>query len=239
MDAEYASMYGELYRNHWWWRVRERILLDTIEAVVRVRPVRILDVGCGDGLFFDVLQRFGDVTGIETDPTTLGKQNQWADRIVIGEFDESFTPPDPFDVILMLDVIEHVPNADRLLRNAARVLTPNGHLLVTVPAFQWLWTSHDEVNHHVKRYAAADLRRTLEDAGLTVLQTRYLFQSLVLPKLAVRMAEALELRRTRLPRIPRPPVSAALQFWFWTEHRVAGWLPFGTSIMALAGVPPR
>src|SRR4029079_6109803 len=108
MEAEYVALYRDLYRNHWWWRVRERILLSTIERLIEVPPVRILDVGCGDGLFFDALQRFGDVTGIEADETTLGERNPWADRIVVGELDESFVPRDAFDLVLMLDVIEHV-----------------------------------------------------------------------------------------------------------------------------------
>jgi 2-polyprenyl-3-methyl-5-hydroxy-6-metoxy-1,4-benzoquinol methylase len=223
MDVVYASIYRDLYRNHWWWRVRERILLSTIEQLVRVSPARILDVGCGDGLFFNALQRFGDVMGIEADETTLDEQNPWSERIVIGELDESFVPPAPFDLILLLDVIEHVPNVQRLLRNAGRLLAGDGRLLVTVPAFQWLWTAHDELNHHVRRYNAGDLRRTIEEAGLVVVQTRYLFQSLVLPKLAVRMTEVLQLHGPTLPQIPGQTVNAALQSWFWAEHKLAWW----------------
>jgi len=239
MEAEYVALYRDLYRNHWWWRVRERILLSTIEHLIAVPPVRILDVGCGDGLFFDALQRFGDVTGIEADETTLGERNPWADRIVVGELDESFAPREPFDLVLMLDVIEHVSDAQSLLRNAARVMKPGGRLLITVPALQWLWTAHDDMNHHVKRYTAGNLRRALQNAGLAVVEMRYLFQSLVLPKFAVRLSEMVQPRRPQLPHVPGPTVSAAIQSWCWTEYKVWGWLPFGTSVLAVAGLPRR
>jgi SAM-dependent methyltransferase len=238
MDVEYASVYRELYRNHWWWRVRERILLSTIERLVTVTPIRILDVGCGDGLFFDALQRFGEVTGIEADAATFGEKNPWADRIIIGELDESFVPSHRFDLILLLDVIEHVPNARNLLRNAARLLKPTGRVLVTVPAFQWLWTRHDKLNHHVKRYTASDVRILLRAADLAPVETTYLFQSLILPKIAVRLAESLGIGGQGLPQVPSPTVNTALQAWFWTEYRILSWIPFGTSVLAVAGHLP-
>jgi SAM-dependent methyltransferase len=238
MEATYAAFYAELYRRHWWWRVRERILLQILEYLVTVPRVRILDVGCGPGLFFDELQRFGDITGIETDATSIGENNPWGHRIIHGELDERFNPPAAFDLVLMLDVLEHVENSTQLLYNAARVLMPNGRIVVTVPAFEWLWTSHDDMNHHVRRYNAASLRATIREAGLEVFETRYLFHSLLLPKLAQRLAEAIALRRPNLPHIPGPAMSAVLQAWFWAEHRLMRGLPFGTSVLAVAGHRP-
>jgi len=236
MDPQYAAIYPDLYRHHWWWRVRERMLVETIRSLTSDGPVRMLDVGCGAGLFFDVLQQFGDVTGIEAHPDCVKGDNQWAPRIICGELDESYSPPAPFDLILALDVLEHVPNATTLLRHAARVLNPRGRILVTVPAFQWLWTSHDELNHHVRRYTARQLRSTIEQAGLAVHKIRYLFPSLILPKLAVRLTETVVSRPRRLPNIPGPVLSGALQTWFWSEFKLLP-LPFGTSVLAIAALP--
>jgi SAM-dependent methyltransferase len=188
--------------------------------------------------FFGELQEFGDVSGIEADPMSIGQDNQWAHRIVCGELDESYIPPAPFDLILMLDVLEHVANVGKILANAGRILAVDGRVVVTVPAFERLWTSHDDMNHHVKRYTADDLRSTLQASGLAVFETRYLFQSLVFPKLAVRLSEATGLRRPDVPRISGPAVSAVLQRWFWAEYRWLGRLPFGTSVLAVAGLPP-
>jgi len=236
MDPQYAAIYPDLYRNHWWWRVRERMLVDTIRHLAPQPPVRILDVGCGAGLFFDVLQQFGDVIGIESDQGSVTGNNRWAHCIMYGELDESYSPAAPFDLILALDVLEHVPNPTTLLRHAARVLNQRGRILVTVPAFQWLWTSHDELNHHVKRYTARQLRSTVEQAGLVVHKIRYLFPSLILPKLAVRLSETVVSRRGKLPNIPGPIVSGALQTWFWSEFKLLP-LPFGTSVLAIAELP--
>ena len=79
MDNVYAAAYPDLYRKHWWWRVREEILLDRIAALLRDVPrARILDVGCGAGLFFDALQRFGEVEGIESDATRCRERGKMA-----------------------------------------------------------------------------------------------------------------------------------------------------------------
>ncbi len=239
MDPQYAAIYPDLYRNHWWWRVRERMLVETIRHLTPEPPVRILDVGCGAGLFFDVLQQFGDVTGIESDPGSVDRDIRWAHCIICGELDESYSPPAPFDLILALDVLEHLPNPTTLLRHAARILTQGGRILITVPAFQWLWTSHDDLNHHVKRYTAGQLRSTLEASGLVVHDVRYLFQSLIVPKLAVRLTETVAGRRAELPHIPGRLVSNALQAWFWTEFKLLPPVPFGTSVLAIAGLSPQ
>ena len=147
---------------------------------------RILDIGCGAGLFFDALEQFGHVEGIESDPIAVEQSGRWRSRIHAGEL-ETFAADRKFDLILALDVVEHVRSPETLLRHAARFLAPDGRMLITTPAFDWLWTSHDRLNHHVKRYTAAEMRTLVRKAGLEPIQSRYLFQSLVVPKLLVRV----------------------------------------------------
>jgi len=235
VDPQYAAAYRDLYKGHWWWRVREEIVLAKIEAILgRAHDVRILDVGCGAGLFFDALERFGYVEGIESDAAIVEQAGRWQQRIVVAELDDSYTPDEPFDLILLLDVLEHVAQAAELLRHAARVLGRRGTILVTVPAFDWLWTAHDELNHHVKRYTAAEMRRVLTEGGLVPVETGYLFQSLIVPKLLVRAKEALTSRSAHVPGIPSQAVNAALQAWYRREYALFGGLPFGSSLMAIA-----
>ena len=235
MDPQYAAAYPALYRHHWWWRVRERILLEKIRRILRrVRNPRILDVGCGRGCFFDALQPFGHVEGIESDLPAVEHSGRWRDRIVVGELDDSYRPTAPFDLILLLDVLEHVRDPDQLLLQAARHLTTAGRILVTVPAFQWLWTAHDDLNHHVARYTADELRRVFDRANLVAVEAGYMFQSLVLAKLLVRGREALTSRVARVPTIPPATLNSAIQAWFTVEYALAGRLPFGGSVVAIA-----
>jgi SAM-dependent methyltransferase len=235
MDAQYAAAYPELYRRHWWWRVREEILLRTIRGMLAGVPrARILDVGCGAALFFDALAAFGHVEGVESDQTAVEASGKWRNRIALGNLDTAYEPAAPFDLVLMLDVLEHIHDTDQLLHRAAEILVPNGRILVTVPAFKSLWTTHDEMNHHVTRYSAGELRAILERAGLRVIETQYLFQSLVLPKLLVRSSEVLARRPPRVPGIAPPLLNRALCAWFRGERKLAGWMPFGGSVLAVA-----
>jgi SAM-dependent methyltransferase len=240
MEGAYTAAYADLYRRHWWWRVREDILLGKIRDLVgaRTRDVRILDVGCGAGLFFDALEPFGHVEGVEADPIAVEQSGRWRSRIHLGELD-TYRASAPFDVILLLDVVEHVSNPHLMLQQAAKLLGRDGRMLLTTPAFNWLWTSHDSLNHHVKRYTASEMRDLLRRAGLDPIDTRYLFQSLVAPKLLLRLAEALTPSQPSVPRVPPSALNRALETWFRVEHAVAGWLPFGSSVLASARTRAR
>jgi 2-polyprenyl-3-methyl-5-hydroxy-6-metoxy-1,4-benzoquinol methylase len=238
MDAAYTKAYADLYRRHWWWRVRERILLDKIRTLLgnRAASARILDIGCGAGLFFDALEQFGHVEGIESDPIAVEQSGRWRRRIHLGELD-TFAADAPFDVILALDVVEHVSNPDVMLRKAATFLARDGRMLITTPAFDWLWTSHDDLNHHLKRYTAPQMRELVRKAMLEPIETRYLFQSLIVPKLVVRAREAVLASSSSIPRVPPGALNRALETWFRSENAIAGWLPFGGSVMAVATMP--
>jgi 2-polyprenyl-3-methyl-5-hydroxy-6-metoxy-1,4-benzoquinol methylase len=235
VETAYASAYPALYAHHWWWRVREEILLGRIRRLLGSRDdARILDVGCGSGLFFDVLQPFGHVEGLETDEDAVTRAGRWQRQITNGRLDSSFTPSLPFDLVLLLDVLEHVEEPEAVLRRALEILRPGGAVLVTVPAFQWLWTTHDDLNHHKRRYTARDLRVSLEQSGFVAIDTRYLFQSIVVPKLLTRMYERVSGASPRVPRVPARAVNSACRAWYRFEHAAFGWLPFGGSILAHA-----
>jgi 2-polyprenyl-3-methyl-5-hydroxy-6-metoxy-1,4-benzoquinol methylase len=235
MDAQYAAAYPELYRRHWWWRAREAILLRKIRSILAtVHDPRILDVGCGAALFFDALESLGRVEGLEADSTAVERAGRWRNRIVVGELDSAYRPDAPFDLILMLDVLEHTQHPEPLLRRAADLVTRDGCVLVTVPAFKWLWTAHDQMNHHVTRYTARELRTVIARAGLVTLEAGYFFHSLVVAKLLTRAREAVIGCSTQVPAVPSPTFNMSLQAFFRAEHALVGWLPFGGSLFAIA-----
>jgi SAM-dependent methyltransferase len=235
MDAQYAAAYPEIYRRHWWWRVREEILLKKIRRILRgVTRARILDVGCGAALFFDALEQFGHIEGVESDQAAVAQSGKWRNHIVVGELDDSYEPAAPFDLILVLDVLEHIEHPERVLRRAGQILTPNGRILVTVPAFNWLWTAHDDLNHHLTRYTTRMIRGTIQRAGLVAVDTGYMFQSLVVAKLLERARETLMSSSPRLPEIPSRVLNDLVQEWFRVEFALVSWLPFGSSLFAIA-----
>src|SRR5881397_977938 len=172
--------------------------------------LRILDVGCGDGLFFDGLREFGDVEGIEPAADLVDPAGPHRARITVAPFDETFRPHKRYSLILMLDVLEHLDHPAEAVRHACSLLEPGGRLLITVPAFRLLWTSHDVLNQHRTRFRKSTFRQLAERAGLRILDARYLFIWSFPAKLLVRMKEGLAGARPEVPRLPPPWVNRLL-----------------------------
>jgi 2-polyprenyl-3-methyl-5-hydroxy-6-metoxy-1,4-benzoquinol methylase len=238
MDANYARHYQTLYEQHWWWRSREELIVATLEGL---RPERnwgsILDVGCGNGLFFERLQKFGSVEGVEMDPTGVTPDGRWAKQIHVRPFDDTFQPSRHYGLILMLDVLEHLEDPLGSLRRAVELLQPQGRILITVPAFPMLWTSHDVLNHHYRRYTRQSLADLAARAGARIFRERYFFQWTSVVKLAMHMKEKLFPVVPEVPRAPVPWLNRFLYDLSIAEERLfrKTRIPFGSSLLAIAG----
>ena len=157
-------------------------MLDGVIAELELPAnARILDAGCGSGRFMVELARLGSATGVELSETSvaLARERQLGE-IVAGSVLEMPFADDSFDLAVSLDVIEHLGDDLAALRELRRVVAPGGALLVTVPAYQWLWSGHDEINHHHRRYTRRSLQHAAEQAGWRQTRTTY-FNSLLLP----------------------------------------------------------
>ena len=236
MEQSYAVEYRNLYENHWWWRSRESEILRNLDQFLNSdRALKILDVGCGDGLFFEKLQRYGDVTGVESDVNTFSKESPWLSKIHNVPFNEKFQPGETFDVILMLDILEHMPDPLSALRHARTLLSPEGILLATVPAFNALWTSHDVINHHVLRYRRETFHPLFEQSGLPIKKSKYLFHWTCPVKMAIRGKEWLLGAQPKPPSVPPTWLNKAClaltRMENWLFSKVA--MPFGSSLMVV------
>jgi SAM-dependent methyltransferase len=241
MDLSYAKYYRRLYEEHWWWRAREAFVLDRIRSLFGTGDIGpILDVGCGDGLFFPKLREFGTPEGIEIDPAALGGKRP-AQNIHLGPFDQTFQPGKTYRMILMLDVVEHVRDDVAFLERALELLAPDGHILITVPALQWIWTHHDDLNHHLRRYTRKRLAAVAGAAGMEIEESRYFFLWTVPVKLMERLRGRFFGPGPHLPVIPPAPVNAALIALSRAEHVLLGRLrvPLGSSLFVTGCVKRR
>jgi SAM-dependent methyltransferase len=240
VDERYARSYRELYERHWWWRAREELILDVLRGLRSGnRFGRILDVGCGDGLFFGKLSDFGDVEGVEMDPAGLQARGPWADRIRVQPFDERFRPSGSFGLILMLDVLEHFPDARPALRRALELLDANGRIVITVPAFRALWTRHDDLNHHYTRFRRSELAAVTEAAGGVLESSRYFFQWTVPLKLGQHWLEKVLPGAPSVPGVPPRAINSALLALSRAERRLFRNVapPFGSSLLGVVARP--
>jgi SAM-dependent methyltransferase len=230
----YAQRYRDLATRHWWWRARNDSVREVASRLLGERQdAAILDIGCGDGVLFPFFSQFGDVEGIEPDAGVVSEESPWRPRIQIRPFDESFSPGRRFDLIVMLDVLEHLEEPGRGLAHACELLQDDGRLLITVPAFQLLWTHHDELNHHFRRYTKSALSSVAQSAGLQVLENWYTFQWLFFAKLVERARERLA-GPSPPEEVPGDRLNDALYRLCRAERRLTGRImPLGSSLLAV------
>jgi 2-polyprenyl-3-methyl-5-hydroxy-6-metoxy-1,4-benzoquinol methylase len=239
VDSEYGRHYRDLFERHWWWRARERLILDTLRRHQPASGWRaVLDVGCGDGLFFDKLATLDGVTcveGVEPEAALVSRGGPHADNIFVAPFDERFDPGRRYSLILMLDVLEHLPNPVGAVSHVLSLLEPKGVFLATVPAFMALWTRHDDLNHHFTRYTARSFRSVADAAGLKITAARYFFHWLAAAKIATRLSEKVVSGAPDVPRVPPAPINRTCYALSRLEERLLGAarIPFGSSLLVV------
>ncbi len=241
--AEYEKMYN-LEDTYWWFQGRMKIILNCLEAHGLPQPgSRILDVGCGTGLMLKRLERF-DPVGLDYSPLAMRFcRRRGAQRLVCADVTRLPFEDGAFDLILALDLLEHVERDDRLVEEFHRALRPGGHAIITVPAHQWLWSEHDEALHHYRRYSAAQLRGLFETRGFSFPKFTYAITFTFLPIVAFRWLQRMWKRggatnsrpKTHLIRLPQAANAALIraleiEAWWLRRHN----LPQGVSLLALA-----
>lgn len=228
---------------HWWFAGRRGIVLDALAAAVPSGDARTLEVGCGTGGFLaDLGSRYPgiDAVGVEPCEAAAEAAGRRGCRVVVGSFERLPAEDGDIDLLVALDVLEHCADEQVALGEAMRVLTPGGALLLTVPALPALWSSHDDVNGHHRRYTAKTLSEAVALGGFAIERKTY-FNSLLLPgaalvRLTARAAGSSGAVGTDMP---SRPLNSVLTRVFSAERallRVAD-LPLGLSLLLVARKP--
>ena len=239
MDRRVYDRMAEHDSTHWWYRARRDILADYLTRTGKLpTAARILEIGCGTGHNLPMLAQFGDVDAIEIDPAARAIASERLGKPV-GDAPLPALPGVPrghYDLIAVLDVVEHIEDDVAALSAMRECLAPGGKIVIAVPAHQWMWSAHDVVNHHHRRYSKKTLLSALRKAGLRERGLTY-FNSLLFPLAAVaRIAGRVTGRDDSDDSPPAAPLNALFERIFRVERHLVGRLPMpaGVSILTLA-----
>lgn len=240
--------------DHWWFAGRTWSLLHMIDRLVAPDgSQRVLDIGCGAGNMFHHLARYGPVIGVDNNPRPLAVAHERGYDVREGTAESLPVDDDAFDLVALLDTVEHCEDEMAVLRECYRVCAPGGHLVVTVPAFMQLWSHNDVLNAHQRRYTVSELAEKLSRVGFRLRRKSYnnfflfpMAAGLILLRKKAEQAPELasphfDDESYQVEMEPAPPLlNAALKAVTWTESQVLRWLnlPVGTSIICIAQKPP-
>jgi 2-polyprenyl-3-methyl-5-hydroxy-6-metoxy-1,4-benzoquinol methylase len=195
MDKNYYKEYYVLEREHWWFRARAKIISNLISKRIKnqeINKLKILNIGAATGKTSEILSEFGTVTSLEYDKECCDFANDTLNlNIINGSILELPFADGEFDMVCALDVIEHVEDDFLAVSEMKRVCKSGGLVVVTVPAFMLLWSNHDEVNHHFRRYTMSNLKEIFSKLNLTTVKATYFNTLLFLPILAFRLISKL------------------------------------------------
>lgn len=239
-QSEYHEMY-ELESHYWWFVARRRLVRRFVQEIANGSSAgTIVDVGCGTGINQKELASFGDWYGVDSSWAALSlSQKRGVADLAQTEIEKLALASESADLLVALDVLEHVENDRDAIKELWRILKPNGRILLTVPAYQFLWSEHDEALHHKRRYVASEVRTKLTRAGFEVERISYFITSLFLPILLVRFWQTVfkksvypKTSHIILPGWLNSILVALLGFESFLLRKIN--LPFGVSIICVA-----
>jgi SAM-dependent methyltransferase len=242
MERAVFDRMAELDQDHWWFLARRRILKRLIERVVcPPQKAKILEVGCGTGHNLAMLKSFGSVDASELDRCARAVANKrLPGKVKSAKLpDLSMFTRSGYDLIALLDVLEHVPDDLASLRAIHMRLKPGGALLLTVPANPWMWSAHDAAHHHFRRYTKKQLEELFLRSGLEIQLLSY-FNTLLFPLVAAaRVVGKITRKGSADDKLPSAWVNSTLNAVFGLEAGLIGRVPmsFGVSLVAVVRRP--
>ena len=237
MEKEHYHHTARLQSDHWWYEGRRNIFTDILTRLGIAENSRILEAGCGPGANLKMLQAFGAVSGFDPDDFAVQHACECSKaEVETGNLPDNIPYDGPFDLVGAFDVIEHIEDDLGALQALQNKMEVDGYALFTVPAHQWLWSRHDDINHHKRRYSLAQFRKVLEAAGYDIQKISYYNMWLFPLAVSVRFLKKL-LNREDVADVSMPsgPVNKVLRWIFASEGYILRHmnLPFGLSIIAV------
>jgi SAM-dependent methyltransferase len=239
MERVVYQQMAALDQRHWWYRARREVLAALIRRLIQpASDAHILEIGCGTGHNLAMLGEFGHVDALELDDEARAlSEKRLGRKIMRSPLPELSEVPDRhYDLIGAFDVIEHIDDDSAAVDAIATKLKPGGRFMIAVPAHRWMWTAHDVVNHHKRRYSKRTLKALIENSPMRLDKIGY-FNSLLFPlAVAERAVSKLRGRDSADVKLPPAPLNAALERVFAAERYVVGRLPLppGLSLFAVA-----
>jgi SAM-dependent methyltransferase len=192
MNKKYVQQYAQLETIHWWFIVRQKIIIQTLKKYIpayQYGKLTILNVGAAGGDSSKWLSAFGKVISVENDPLFLQHLATQLTGVINAPAESLPFNKNEFDLVCAFDVLEHISDHEKALSELQRVCKPGGIFCVTVPAYQSLWSVHDEVNGHKRRYTSKSLKEFMGKQNSKVMYTTYFNTLLFIPVFLVRKLE--------------------------------------------------
>lgn len=238
MEKQLHRLFYEIEDTHWWSVGMRKIQLHFLKKYLKVKNPLILDVGCGTGRTLKELSKIGKTIGVDSSSEALkfcrmrGLKNVYFAKATKLPFKNNF-----FNCVTMFDVIEHIKDDVKALKEVERVLKNNGIALFTTPAFMFLWDDHDRMNRHYRRYTLGEFTKKLDKASLKLIYISY-FNTFLFPLVVVFKVLNQLLGRKRFfnNQKTEEPLNSLLLRIFSAEKILLDFLkfPFGISILCVA-----
>lgn len=173
-QSEYVRM-AQRETSYWWHLGRIKIIRTYLQQnTTGGRDINILNVGCGTGGTVPLLEEFGSVENVDMAQQALDfMRSRGYTKVKLIDGKKLPYKDHAFDLVVAFDVLEHIENDSAALKEWSRVLKPSGRIIVTVPAYQWLWSEHDVSLHHKRRYTKRSLKDVATRSGLNTARSSY------------------------------------------------------------------
>lgn len=226
-------------KKHWWYKTRRKLIKMLLQKYSdKNQPKKILDIGCGAGALLDELKNSNECFGIDKSSLAIEFcQKRKLKNLKIGSIEKLPYPNEKFDVVLALDVLEHIKNDAKAISEIKRITKKDGLIIIFVPAFSALWSETDIISNHHRRYLLGEISQKIKKQGLTILKKSYFNTFLFVPIFLVRLlTKIFKIKNNVEIKMNNSFLNKIFYIIFSSEINILKHvsLPFGVSCMVVA-----